>query len=599
MNPIPVVEWIYNNWKIVICVLVVTGTLASLMINSARADLKMLAALGLLLLTGVLPADRAFIGLSNPAVIAVGSLFVIAACVQKTGALWFVDRWLLPASAPKQVILRRLMFGVASLSAFLNNTPIVAMMIPRVQAWCEKNKISASQLMIPLSYAAILGGMTTLVGTSTNLIVSGLLQNAGKPGLGMFDIAWVGVPAVLLTGAYFSIFGFRFLPNYQRSVKVFKEGLRHLLFEVRVDENSPLEGKSIREAQLRDLKSAYLAHIRRDKKLIPSSPESMLQVGDILAFQGNASLIEELNEKYGLSREAPELEDKKGDTLPLYEAVIAPTSYLVGKTLRDAQFRERYHGVVLGIQRRETPLRGPLGRIPLQTGDLLLIEANQGFDQQWNEKRDEFYLVAPRKATSKTEQAGKGSLAILILAMVIIAATAGWAPISVSAFLGALALVGLKFMTPKEAGDSVDLSVLTVIAAALGIGEAISASGLANWMGQMLAQWAGFLGPIGAIAILYLVTNLLTELITNNAAAALMVPIGLSLAEQMSINPVGIAITIAVAASASFMTPIGYQTNMMVMAAGAYRFNDFFRIGFRVNLIVGTLTIGIVAIKWL
>ncbi len=559
----------------------------------------MLAALGVLLLSGVLPADRAFVGLSNPAVIAVGSLFVIAACVQKTGALWFVDKWLLPSGASKKSILNRLMFGVAALSAFLNNTPIVAMMIPRVQAWCEKHKISASQLMIPLSYAAILGGMTTLVGTSTNLIVSGLLQSAGEPGLGMFDIAWVGVPAVILTGAYFSIFGERFLPKYQRSVKVFKEGLRHLLFEVRVDEGSPLEGRSIREAQLRDLKSAYLAHIRRDKKLIPSSPESVLRVGDILAFQGNASLIEELHEKYGLSREGPELEDKKGHTMPLYEAVIAPTSYLVGKTLRDAQFRERYHGVVLGIQRRETPLRGPLGRIPLQTGDLLLVEANEGFDQQWNEKRDEFYLVAPRKASSKSDQTGKGSLAIMILATVIIAATAGWAPISVTAFLGALALVGLKFMTPKEAGDSVDLSVLTVIAAALGIGEAIAASGLADWIGKMLAQWAGALGPIGAVAILYLVTNLLTELITNNAAAALMVPVGLSVAEQMSINPIAIAITIAVAASASFMTPIGYQTNMMVMAAGAYHFNDFFRIGFRVNLIVGTLTVGIVSLKWL
>lgn len=593
------VEWIINNWKIVICVMVVIGTLGSLMKNSARADLKMLAALGVLLLTGVLPADRAFVGLSNPAVIAIGALFVIAACVQKTGALWFVDRWLFPDDAPQKKVLTRLMFGVAGLSAFLNNTPIVAMLIPRVQAWCEKKKISASQLMIPLSYAAILGGMTTLVGTSTNLIVSGLLESAGKKGLGMFDIAWVGVPAVIIVGVYFSYFGERFLPNYARSVKVFKEGLRHLLFEVRVGEDSPLEGKTIKEAELRDLKSAYLAHIRRDDRLIPSSPESILQVGDILAFQGNASLIDELNEKYGLSRVGPELEESQGSTMPLFEAVIAPTSFLVGRTLRDAQFRERYNGVVLGIQRREMPLRGPLGRVALQTGDLLLIEAPKGFDRQWNEKRDEFYLVAPRKTKAPKEQSGKGPIAITILGLVILAATLGWAPISVTAFIGALALLGLHLMTPKEAGDSVDISVLTVIAAALGIGEAISASGLADLIGNMLAQWAGVLGPIGAIAILYLATNLLTELITNNAAAALMVPVGLSVAEQMTINPVAIAITIAVAASASFMTPIGYQTNMMVMAAGAYHFNDFFRIGFRVNLIVGALTIAIVAWKWL
>jgi di/tricarboxylate transporter len=368
---------------------------------------------------------------------------------------------------------------------------------------------------------------------------------------------------------------------------------------VRVGEDSPLEGKTIKEAELRDLKSAYLAHIRRDDRLIPSSPESILQVGDILAFQGNASLIDELNEKYGLSRVGPELEESQGSTMPLFEAVIAPTSFLVGRTLRDAQFRERYNGVVLGIQRREMPLRGPLGRVALQTGDLLLIEAPKGFDRQWNEKRDEFYLVAPRKTKAPKEQSGKGPIAITILGLVILAATLGWAPISVTAFIGALALLGLHLMTPKEAGDSVDISVLTVIAAALGIGEAISASGLADLIGNMLAQWAGVLGPIGAIAILYLATNLLTELITNNAAAALMVPVGLSVAEQMTINPVAIAITIAVAASASFMTPIGYQTNMMVMAAGAYHFNDFFRIGFRVNLIVGTLTIAIVAWKWL
>src|SRR5690606_4077356 len=289
---------------------------------------------------------------------------------------------------------------------------------------------------------AIVGGMTTLIGTSTNLLVSGLMEASGYGTLGLFDFAWIGIPAALGTILYFSLFGHRLLPDRSKDGASFGDGLQECIFEVRVASGSPLVGLSVEEANLRALEDAYLVHLRRGEEIIPSSPEIALRVGDVLTFLGSASFLDRLLERPGLERVQESREGPQHTTLPLYEAVVSPTSNLVRKSLRDIHFREHYQGVVLGIHRRGATIEGPLSRVPLQAGDLLLVEARNGFDQRWNQNRDEFYLVAPRRPEKVKPQVGKAPLALAILAGVIVFAALGVADIVTTAFVGALAMIG-------------------------------------------------------------------------------------------------------------------------------------------------------------
>lgn len=579
------------------------GIIAAMMIalikDIARPDMVMIGCLGLLILLGILSPEEAFAGFSNSAVLAVGSLFVVAAGVQNTGALSFADRLLFPRSNNIALVTGRLMFTVASMSAFLNNTPIVAMLIPRVQAWCEKTGVPASKLLIPLSFGAIVGGMTTLIGTSTNLLVSGLMESAGYAGLGLFDLAWVGVPAALAAILYFALIGHRLLPDRSEARLRLGEGLRDCLFELRVASASALVGQTVEEAGLRALEEAYLVHLRRYGELMPSSPDVTLCAGDVLTFLGSATMLDRLLERPGLERTQESVATLEHTTLPLFEAIVSPSSALVGKSLREAGFREHYQGVVLGIHRRDAAIEGPLGRVPIVGGDRLLIEARNGFDKRWNKHRDEFYLVAPRRPERVKPQPGKAPLAIVILLAVVLLATFEVASILTTAFIGALAMIASGCLRGREARKAVDLSVLVVIAAALGLGRAIETTGLAGAVGHAVTAHASAFGAVGVLAAVYVATSLLTELITNNAAAALMLGIGLAASQELNVAPEAFAIAVAIAASASFLTPIGYQTNLMVLAAGGYRFGDFIISGLLVNLIVGVIAITMISLVWL
>lgn len=573
--------------------------LVALVREVARPELVLLGSLGVLLLFGVLTPEEAFAGFSNSAVLTVGSLFVVAAGVQNTGALAFVDGLLFPRGKRLGAASGRLMLSTAALSAFLNNTPIVAMLIPRVQAWCTRAGIPASKVMIPLSYAAILGGMTTLIGTSTNLLVAGLMQASGYEGLGLFDLAWVGVPAALTAIAFLALAGPRLLPDRSRSGTRFDDGLTHCLFEARVAGGSPLAGQTVEEAGLRALGDAYLVHLRRGDDIVPSSPEAVLRAGDVLTFLGSAAVLDRLLERPGLQRVVESVETPEHTTLPLYEAVVAPTSRLVGRSLREAGFREHYHGVVLGIHRQDAAIEGPLARVPLAAGDLLLVEARNGFDRRWNQNRDEFYLVAARRPERVKAQRGKAPLALAILLGVILFAAFDVASIVTTAFVGALLMVVTGCVRRREASQAVDIPVLLVIAAALGLGRAIETTGLAGGIAHAITEHAAFFGTVGVVAAVYLVTSLLTELITNNAAAALMIGVGLAAARELDVPPEAFAIAVAIAASASFLTPIGYQTNLMVMSAGGYRFSDYARAGIFVSAIVAVVSITMIWVVWL
>ena len=594
--PIEAVELGWSAWATVGVLVLV---LASLVANLASTDLVLLSALGVLIVLGILTPEEAFAGLANSAVLAVGALLVVAAGVERTGALGFVDRALFPRSPAPRAATARLMVVTASMSAFLNNTPIVALLIPRVRSWCEDHGVPASKLMMPLSFGAILGGMTTLIGTSTNLLVAGMMEASGFEGLGMFDLTWVGVPAAAAGIVYFALVGHRLLPDRRAEQPTFEDGLRECIFEARVTPGSPLAGRSVEEAGLRALQDAYLVHLRRGEQIIASAPEALLRDGDRLTFLGSAAFMDRVLDRPGLERVHASVDTSGASTLPLFEAVVSPTSRLVGRSLRDVGFREEFNGVVLGLHRREGAVEGPLSRVPIRAGDLLLIEARQGFDRRWNHDREEFYVVAPRRTARIRPQPGRAPLALAILTAVVAVAALGFAPIVTTAFVGALAMIATGCVGKREARRSVDISLLVIIASAIGIGRAIEKSGLAAAAAHAIAEQGAALGAMGVLITVYVATNLLTEVITNNAAAALMIGVGLAASQELGLPPEPFAIAVAIAASASFVTPIGYQTNMMVLAAGNYRFVDYVRTGIFVDVIVGATALTMIRLIWL
>ncbi|QXD14338.1 SLC13 family permease [Rhodocaloribacter litoris] len=586
------------GWEAWFTVGVLVGMMGLLVREVARPDIVLLGSLGLLLLAGILTPEQAFAGFANPAVLTVAALFVVAAGVQEANALGFMDRLVFSPRGRLLGALVRLMLSTSFLSAFLNNTPIVAMFAPRVKQWAREVGLAPSKLLIPLSFAAIAGGMVTLIGTSTNIVVSGLMEAEGYPGLRMFDLTWVGVPVVFALLVYFLLVGHRLLPERKAEGPAYGNGLEDCLFEFRVAPRSYMIGQTVEAAGLRALGAAYLAHIHRGEHLIPATPDEILQAGDVLTFVGNATALDGLLDRPGLERVVSPIEAREDRALPLYEAVVAATSSLVDRTLREANFREEYGGVVLAIQRKDEQLAGPLGRIPLKAGDLLIIEAKQGFDQRWNARRDEFYLVAPRRPELKKPQPGKAPVAVVLLLGMVAASAAGWLPLVTAAFAAALAMIVTRCLSLAEARRSVDVSVLIVIAAALGLGKAVELTGLAGAMGHTLVQATAGLGPVGVLVALYVTTNILTELITHKAAAVLMLPVALAAGAEVGGDPTGLAVVIAVSAAGSFMTPIGYQTNLMVMAAGGYRYRDYLRVGLPATLLVMAITVFVVHRIW-
>jgi di/tricarboxylate transporter len=594
---------------------VVIGLVAALVADVGRPDLVMLSGVSALLVGGVLTPAQAFAGFSNSAVLTVGALYVVAAGVQHTDALARLDRLLFAEASRLSPLLARFMVPTAVLSGLLNNTPIVAMLTPRLQEWADEQGVPASKLMIPLSYAAITGGMMTLVGTSTNLIVAGLMEAEGYEPLHLFDVTWVGVPAALAVIGYLVLGGHRLLPDRGTSAPAVETALDENMFEVKVTVQSPVVGQTVAEAGLRDLGDAYLTHVRRGPQVLQATPRLTLEQGDVLTFNGRLAARERLLRRPGLKRTLPSRDGRTDDpvryeTLPLYEAVIAESSDLVGSTLGEANFREEYQGVVLGIQRENEPVTGPVGTTELRAGDLLIVEAPTDFERRWSSgSRDEFYLVAPRdgRALAATEEGeddegdrtARAPIALALTGAMVLAAAVGLAPIVTTAFLAALCMILTGCVTPAEAQRALNVQVLVVIAGALGVGKALETTGLAQTVAGGLIGATEAYGPVAALAAIYLTTNLLTEVITNNAAAVLMVPIAMATASTLGAPPTAFGLIVAIAASASFLTPIGYQTNLMVMAPGGYRFRDYARVGWPATLLVMGISVTIISVLWL
>ncbi len=558
------------------------------------AEAIFLGVLAILLLSGVLETGDALAGFSNPGMITVGVLYVVVAGLQQTGGLDIISRSVLGMPKGETRALLRLLLPVTAMSAFLNNTPLVAMFIPVVSDWCRKLRISPSKLMIPLSYAAIMGGMCTLIGTSTNLVVNGLLiAETDYPGLNLFALAPVGVPCAI-AGILLLLLAQRWLLPARKPAVTEADDPREYTVEMVVSDQSPLAGKTIEQAGLRHLPGLYLTEIQRRGQLLTAiGPQEMLQEQDQLVFVGMVESIVDLNNIRGLqpaTNQVFKLDTPRAERR-LIEAVVSNTCPLVGNTIRQGKFRNAYGAVVLAVGRNGERLPGKIGDIRLQAGDSLLIEANPSFLEERGASRD-FYLVS-EVPNSDTLRHDRAPIALAILVLMVVLATFGWMDMLNASALAAVLMLITGCCSFQQGFRSIDWSVLLVVAAALGIGKALEVSGAAGSIAGGLLGLAGGNAWL-SLAVVYGVTTILTEVITNNAAAAVVFPIALALSQTLGVSFMPFVIAIMIAASASFSTPIGYQTNLMVYGPGGYKFTDFMRVGIPFNLLFWAMSMLII-----
>jgi len=545
-----------------------------------------LGAVVLLLVFGVVTPEQAFSGFSNPAPITVAALYVLARAVEKTGALQPLVSATLGQAGQARGALLRLVVPTAAASAFLNNTPIVAMLVPQVSDWAERRGQSPSRYLMPLSFAAILGGVVTTIGTSTNLVISGLLEASGEAPLGMFEISRVGVPVAFVGLVALILLAPVLIPDRRPARRELDEDFREFVVNMLVQPAGPMDGRSVADAGLRHLQGVFLVEIERGGDLIaPVTPTTALHGGDRLTFVGKADLIVDLQAMRGLAlAERAHTGGLDSARHTFFEAVVGATSPLIGRTLKEISFRGRYQAAVVAIHRAGDRVKGKLGEVKLHVGDTLLILADPGFRARYRDRND-FLLVstlggAPPVAT------GRAWVVFAVAVGIVGGAALGLLPILHLSLLGALALVATGVLTSSEARRSVDMSVIVVIAAAFGLGAAMANSGLATMLAGWLIDTLGGFGPTGVLLGLVVATIVLLSVITNNAAAVLMFPIATSAASTLGLETRPFAIAIAVAASASFLTPIAYQTNLMVYGPGGYRFSDYLRLGGVMTLLV-------------
>lgn len=581
----------------VLTLLVVFCVLLSLAITRIPADLILMAALSFLVIGGILTPPEALAGFANPGVITIATLYVVAAGLKETGAVQWVASRLLGQPKSVRGAQMRMLIPTGVLSAFMNNTTVVAMFIPAIQDWSQRLQIPASKLLLPLSYATILGGTCTLIGTSTNLVVDGLLQSKTGTHLGLFELAWVGVPLMLVGVGFMVLFADKLLPN-RGGVKEQLELVREYGVEVEVEAVGPLVGKTISQAGLRHLTFGYLAEIDRQGRLITAvEPDRTLQSGDKLYFIGAPECASELRRIQGLkpangSFHKLEVENHQRC---LVEVVIGSEFPALNKSVRESRFRTRFNAVILSVSREGNRISGKLGDIILQVGDTLLLEASHQFVEQYRFRRD--FLLVSALNDSTPPDFRKAPLALSILLLMVLISALGLLPIMEAAFLCAGAMLLTRCVTASKARRYIDLPVLVVIAASFSLGSAMALTGAAASIAELLII-SDQISPWMALALIYLLTAAFTEVITNNAAAVLMFPIAMAVAESLGVSYLPFVIAIMFAASASFITPLGYQTNMMVYGPGRYKFSDYIRLGVPLSLISGLATVMIIPFVW-
>jgi len=586
------------------------GVIISMIFVLARGrfgpDVIVVGAVALLVFLGVLTPGEALNGMANQGMATIAVLYVVVCGLTETGAVRWIGSMLLGRPKSQTRALARLIFPVTLLSGFVNNTPVVAMMIPAIGDFCRRQRWSVSKFMIPLSYAAILGGTCTLIGTSTNLVVHGeWLETGDRTPMGMFEIAYIGFPLAIVGTLYLLTIGRALLPNKEPTFSA-KADARAYTVEMLVAHDGNVDGKTIEQAGLRSLPGLYLAEIERGGAILAAvGPSERLTGGDRLVFVGQVDSVVDLQKIRGLepaTDQVVKLHEPRPNRV-LVEAVISNSHPMLGMTVRRGQFRTKYNAVIIAVSRNGEQIRKKIGDITIYQGDTLLLEAPRSFIAQMRDSRD-YYLVS-EIANSAPVRHEKALIAIgIVLLMVVLATVQPTLPVPMVA--GGFVKIGMLHAVVLSAGlmlvfrccngwqarKSVDWVVLVTIAGSLGLGKALAVSGASDEIANLVMDVAGS-NPWLTLAAVYLMTMILTELVTNSAAAVLMFFVAESAAAKLGVDFKPFAITVMMAASASFSTPLGYQTNLMVLSPGGYKYTDYLRVGLPLNAIAMAITVGL------
>ncbi len=585
------------EWQAWLTLAVLAVMIVAMIREVAGPDVIVTGGLFILSGAGILTPSETFAGFANESVATIGALLVLSAALRETGAMEVTFGRIFGRTRREVRALLRMLPPIAATSAFLNNTTIVAMMTPVVIDWARRNGLAPARFLLPLSYATILGGVVTLIGTTTNLTVNGLMLKAGMPGMGFFELAPVGLPVCLAGLAYLLLAGRRLLPERKDPAVEYGERRREYTVAMQVEPRSPLAGQTVEHAGLRRLPGLFLVEIDRDGHLItPVASDETIRAGDRLVFAGVVATIVDLQRIRGLVPAGDTEEPLQ--SLPgrrLIEAVVSHTSPLVNQSIREANFRTVYDAAVIAVHRNGERVGGRIGDIVLRPGDTLLLQAAPGFVRAHHNSPD-FYLVS-ELAETENPRYDRAWVALGVLAALIVVVLRGWLPISIASFLGAGILVATRCISVTQARRSVEWWMLVMIASALGIGLAMEKSGLAKAAAHLLIPGAG-MSPVVALALVYLATNVLTHCISHNAAAAMLFPIGVATAARLGVDARPFVIAITVAASCAFSTPFGYQTHLIVYGPGGYRFADFVRVGLPLDLLCWAVSVLLIPLVW-
>jgi di/tricarboxylate transporter len=537
-----------------------------------------------LIVSGILTPEEGVSGFSHPATVTVACMFVLSAGLFRTGAVKFIGSKLVFAGKRNFWFgLVLLMVSTAFLSAFLNNTAVVAMLIPVVLELARELKITPAKLLMPLSFSSLFGGVCTLIGTSTNILVSSIAVKHGHPPFGMFEFTPFGIVVFVAGTLYMLIVGVRLIPGGKAEEDLGKRfGIGDYLVEIILEPDARSVGASLSGSPLlRDINIRSIEVFRNSRRVDEPPERIRLQAGDHLKVRCDLENLRKLQERRGITLRHEKGDRDRGEENVLVEAVIAPDSTLDGRSLRQARFRTRYGLTALAIRHRGLVMREHLDEMMLRAGDVLLFEMERHHLDQLREDKT-FVLVS--EAELPTFRKRRMILAMAIIAFVVLSGAFGILPIMVSAILGCIMMVLSRCLTMEELQESVQWKVIFLLGGVLTLGKALEKSGAAQLLADTMVGTVGVLGPMALVSVFYLMTSVMTELMSNNATAALLAPIAIAAAEASGIDAKPLLMAVTYAASASFMTPVGYQTNTLVYGLGHYRYVDFLRVGTPLNL---------------
>ncbi|ELR98858.1 SLC13 family permease [Gloeocapsa sp. PCC 73106] len=558
------------------------------------ADFTALVVAVLLMVFKIVTPEQGLSGFSNSATLTVMAMFILSSGITRTGAIQSLKELLIKWGGQKtgqQILVMGLILG--PLSAFISNTAIVTIFLPIVEDWCKKNHVSVSKLLLPLSYIAILGGTITVLGTSTNILASGLSVELGYQEIGIFELTPLGVITFSVGLIYLVLIAPRLLPERQppdRDLLKADYNLKAYLTEVAIAPNSSLIGQTLRQSEIqRNFDLDVLELIRNNNYYTQPLADKVLQPGDVLLVRSTQEDLLKLRDTKGLDI-LPDVQVQEKKVIPaeekIAEVMILSNSRLIGSTLKDLRFRQRYNGTVLAIRRGNEVLKERLGKIPLHFGDLLLIQAPKESFLGLQTTRE---LLVIEQQDLENLRYQQGPIAIAITVGVIIVAVLEWLPIVVSAMLGVVLMVLTGCLKAGEIYGAVRWDVIFLLAGLIPLEIGMENSGVTQWLAEQILVLGGELSGYWLLLFFYIVTTLLTEFLSNSASVLLIIPIAVRIAQSLQFNPYAFIIIVTFAASNSFMTPLGYQTNMIVYTPGGYRFLDFFRLGFPLTLLMGAI----------